>query len=439
MDSKKSAPLVIGVMGTHIFPGKHANLGVSALCESVLKLSMQASPGVEVWLFDCHSSRESSVTLRPLGEDVSVRLVSWRLSLKSEWRQNLVLITLASIIYRLVPVAGLRNWLAGLFPWIRALEQVAFVGDIHGGDSFSDIYGFRRFFLAALSAWTVILVNGKLAQLPQTYGPFKGKAARWIAQFLLKRSTTVIARDKVSHKVAKSLLPEEGEVLLTPDVAFVLEPEPPSKVEVEPEKLLSREERFIGLNVNGLMLAGGYAGRDMFGLKMDYPAFLKQLVERLLEVQDRDLVLIPHTITPKGISESDNEGNEKLWASLSEENQKRVFMVQGVYNCHEIKSVIGMCDFFVGSRMHSCIAALSQGVPCVGVAYSMKFSGVFESVGMKDWVVDAREVDASAAVDRITQLYQERDTKRQSLSENVSQAKLLLGETFGKVFDGFSK
>ena len=47
------------------------------------------------------------------------------------------------------------------------------------------------------------------------------------------------------------------------------------------------------------------------------------------------------------------------------------------------KAVIGQCDFFIGSRMHACIAALSQGVPCVGVAYSMKFAGVFDTVGME--------------------------------------------------------
>ena len=66
-------------------------------------------------------------------------------------------------------------------------------------------------------------------------------------------------------------------------------------------------------------------------------------------------------------------------------------IVDREYDQHEIKGVIGMCDFFVGSRMHACIGALSQGIPCVGVAYSMKFRGVFESVGVADWVVDSRQ------------------------------------------------
>ena len=37
-------------------------------------------------------------------------------------------------------------------------------------------------------------------------------------------------------------------------------------------------------------------------------------------------------------------------------------------------------DFVVSGRMHACIAAYSCGVPVVPVAYSRKFSGLFEGV-----------------------------------------------------------
>ena len=54
--------------------------------------------------------------------------------------------------------------------------------------------------------------------------------------------------------------------------------------------------------------------------------------------------------------------------------------------------------------MHSCIAALPQGIPCIGLAYRMKFEGVFESIVMSDWVIDAKEVTTDSAVDRCLEL-----------------------------------
>jgi polysaccharide pyruvyl transferase WcaK-like protein len=38
--------------------------------------------------------------------------------------------------------------------------------------------------------------------------------------------------------------------------------------------------------------------------------------------------------------------------------------------------------------MHACIGALSQGIPAIGVSYSRKFAGVFETFGVEALVFD---------------------------------------------------
>ena len=43
----------------------------------------------------------------------------------------------------------------------------------------------------------------------------------------------------------------------------------------------------------------------------------------------------------------------------------------------EAKSHISGMDFFIGSRMHACIAAYSSGVPVFPLGYSRKFTGLF--------------------------------------------------------------
>ena len=68
---------------------------------------------------------------------------------------------------------------------------------------------------------------------------------------------------------------------------------------------------------------------------------------------------------------------------------------------------------------HSCIAALSQGIPTVGLAYSKKFSGVFGSIGVDDLVIDLRHENSDDILASINRIYLERETIIQRLSETV--------------------
>ena len=139
--------------------------------------------------------------------------------------------------------------------------------------------------------------------------------------------------------------------------------------------------------------------------------------------------MIPHTYASDNV-ESYNEASAKLRDSLPAELRARVRLLTAEYDAHELKWIIGQCQFFIGSRMHSCIAALSQGVPSIGVAYSRKFVGVFESVGMEQWVVDGRSSTIEDAVSRIVALYHQRDGVRQELLRRSALARQQLTEIF---------
>jgi len=73
----------------------------------------------------------------------------------------------------------------------------------------------------------------------------------------------------------------------------------------------------------------------------------------------------------------------------------------------EAKSYISGLDFFMGARMHSCIAAFSSGVPVVPMAYSRKFAGLFGSLGY-NYTVDCTSEPSDVIIDRIMQAYENR-------------------------------
>lgn len=420
----------IGILGT---PVSSSNRGVQALGSSLVNLCYQGTNGGEVLLFVGNRDNEPAV-FRICGEVRSVQVVNCRMSPLSRLCDHLVWIIAMSLAYRLLPIKCIRRAIAHSTPWISSLADVDVVGDVHGGDSFSDIYGLRRLLLGFLMSWTVVLVKGSIVQFPQTFGPYKSALARKLARTLLMRSSVIIARDKQSRRVAQELTGSRKEVQLSPDVAFSLEPITPDGIELDHSLAGTTRPNVIGLNVNGLMYHGGYTRKNMFGLKLHYAAFLEALVTALMAGPSGELWLVPHTFAPTGDVESDPEASRTLRDRLPTELRARIRIVTRQYDQHQIKGLIGKCDFFIGSRMHACIAALSQGIPCVGVAYSRKFAGVFETVGMVDWVVDGRDTTKEEAVRRILELYQRRNDVRDRLRQSAEKARTQLLDVFSELF-----
>jgi polysaccharide pyruvyl transferase WcaK-like protein len=403
-----------------------------ALGASLVNLCAGEAGTREVFLMLGNRQREQ-VPYRVNGRVRLIEVVNYRLSPRAKLREHLGWILIASLFYRLFPLKTLRNKLSKCTPWIAALEMADLVGDVRGGDSFSDIYGMRRFLVGFFEVLTVLLVKGSIVQFPQTFGPYKSPLARLLARYILNRSAVIIARDETSCKVAQELVGESREVWLCPDVAFSLEAIEPEKPEVFPPLEGCLPAGIIGLNVNGLMFNGGYTRKNMFGLKLDYISFLPALIQALLEEHSGELWLVPHTYGPPTSVESDPEASRQVREALPEDLKARVRIVTGDYDCHELKGIIGAFDFFIGSRMHACIAALSQGIPCVGIAYSRKFEGVFDSVGMRSWVVDARDTSNEEALRRVLSLYRKRDYVRDDLKVQAHKAKKRLKDIFSSL------
>lgn len=83
-----------------------------------------------------------------------------------------------------------------------------------------------------------------------------------------------------------------------------------------------------------------------------------------------------------------------------------------------------MCSFFIGARMHACIAALSQCIAAVGIAYSKKFKGVFETVGVADLVADPRTMEKEELIKIICNALQDRGQIKAQLKKKYLRSKI---------------
>ncbi|MCK4825520.1 polysaccharide pyruvyl transferase family protein, partial [bacterium] len=348
-------------------------------------------------------------------------------------------IFLLALLQRIIPITFVRNTIVRSNRWLRTLHNADFVGEIRGGDSFSDIYGLRRFLLGIIPCIIAIMMRKDLILLPQTYGPYSSAIARRAARFVMMRAAKLYSRDKSSIDVIHDLLSEKGKhktVRFCPDVAFVLESAPPGKPDIRPPLDRKSNIPLIGLNISSLLYIGGFTRNNMFGLKANYKQFVHILLKELIERTKAHVLLIPHEYYPfviDGHEYTEIQLCEEVLQSIDKHHRDRIHLVLREYDQNHIKGIIGICDFFIGSRMHACIAALSQGIPTIGVAYSRKCQGVFESIGITDTVIDGRKIDRETAIERVLVAFKNRTIIRQELENKIQTIERPIRNVFNSI------
>ena len=417
----KLKPIRIGLLGASFHTG---NMGVSALAESSIKCILNRWPNAQIILLGSGYVPGQHL-LFLMGKEISVKTLPIRFSKNIFLPYHILWFAFYGLLARVLPRSRFKDTLVKRNPYFRMFFEADLVANITGGDSFSDIYGFRRFFLGFLSKWLAIFLGKKLVLLPQTYGPFRRPLTKVMARYILKHASLVYSRDRAGVEYVNKLLndSENGKVRFAPDVAFVLDSRKPKQLDIEPSAdIRAQNSIVVGLNVSGLLFNGGYSRNNMFGLKTDYRELICEIIKMLLKEEEVVVLLIPHVFPPAGYEvESDSDACLKIYEQLRQIYPGRIFLVKGEYDQGEIKHIIGLSDFFIGSRMHSCVAALSQNIPTVGLAYSKKFSGVFDSVGIGNLAIDMRQNSMGGIFTTLSKVFKERNAIREHLKNIIPE------------------
>ena len=293
----------------------------------------------------------------------------------------------------------------------RQFKKCDVIFDISAGDSFADIYGARRSLAFILSKFLAAGSGAPLVLSPQTIGPFNRPLTRTMAQMALRRARAVVTRDAKSTAFVGEL-GYAGELVEATDVAFRLPFDPPKRSAGGPVR--------VGVNASGLLMNGGYTKKNMFDLAFDYPALIKKMVDWLQNEAGAEVHLVAHVVPDKHPVEDDYAAAQALAKEFPDATLAPRFRSPS-----EAKSYIAGLDFFVGSRMHACIAAFSARVPVAPLAYSRKFAGLFGTLGF-DRTIDCRETPDHDALAQIKRAYAERGQILDEIDAALGQAELRL-------------
>lgn len=388
-------------------PVDTGNLGVSALAIATLAGIVDRNRNAHVTLFDFTPGAGPASLNTPSGRIAYTRRGAYR-SRRFHRPENLRSMYAAA------------HFTPALNPNVRVIDRADAVLDVSGGDSFTDLYGRRRFALITLPKRIALQRHRPLHLLPQTFGPFQTRSSRALAEAIVRGAETAWARDPRSYDILLDLLGprfDSEKHRRGVDMAFLL-PRATLPVEVADRLTPSTsDERIVGINVSGLLSNVPDSARERFRLAADYPLAMERLIRRFVETTDVRVVLVPHV---SGQRESDHVASERLREIVAAEPRRVMSLPRGL-DAMQTKSVIASCEWFLGARMHSTIAALSQSIPAAAVGYSDKTAGVFATCKVQDEVVDARKHTTEDLVDALWERWERRTTVRRTLATSVPE------------------
>uniref|UniRef100_UPI004057032A polysaccharide pyruvyl transferase family protein n=1 Tax=Acetatifactor sp. TaxID=1872090 RepID=UPI004057032A len=288
---------------------------------------------------------------------------------------------------------------------VKLFKESDLIFDFTGGDSFSDIYGKKRFYMATLIKMLAIRSKTPFILGPQTYGPYQRKLVKAFAKKVIRDSSYVFARDEVSQKYAAEL--SGRDVKIAADVAFALPYE--NQMPEASDKLR------IGINPSGLLWNGGY-NHAKLPLTVEYQRYCTELLEALLKDTRNEVYLISHVGTKKtGEVESDY-----AVCNLLHERYPETILVDVFDTPMDAKSFISGMDVLIAARMHATIAAFSAGAATIPFSYSRKFEGLYNSVNY-DCVIHACSDTTENAVEQTLQYVENREDLKKDAAKAMKK------------------
>ena len=292
--------------------------------------------------------------------------------------------------------------------------KVAFVkggGFLHSYGGVTDTYKIY-FFLYHIRL--ALSFGKKIYVLPNSFGPFKAPFVLRMIKNVLQKCECVMSREGIS----KEMLENECGVKTHKyqDIAFYLKKD----VSFDAERCLMdhgipiKEKECVGITMRPYRFEGMNNGDER------YQQYIQALVECIIWLSGHGYypVLIEHVHSTLE-HENDLSCIKKVVGKLEDSCEYGVFADRSL-NCEQLKSVYGCLKYLIGTRFHSVIFSLSQGVPCIAITYGgNKGTGIMADMGLNQYSVPISDVSGEILVTKFKELIGEKEKVKEILKKKL--------------------
>lgn len=217
----------------------------------------------------------------------------------------------------------------------------------------------------------------KMIFAPQSIGPINNKFFKYLTKKVLKHAEVIFAREHYSYQYCVTELNcKPSKVFEVMDMAFYdCEYEKPAIANTfQPNKYIACTLiKWLYPKMN-----------DKESLYNSYLNVLADYFEYVIENLHIEVVVL------KQIEEFGNDsGDEQIFKDIKSYIKPQfcdnIHFISDEITYMEMKGILRDAKFFVGSRMHSNIFALQQGVPVVAISYQPKTEYIMYSLDLSDY------------------------------------------------------
>ncbi len=289
------------------------------------------------------------------------------------------------------------------------------------GDTYGDNIPLRNFIKHSFDLLSAKLMGKPVVSLANSPGPFSGKLRRFIASLVFNNLTLITTREPISASLLRNMNIRTP-IITTACPAFLLESAQEERVKqlMELEGITENYKPLIGFTLGGYNL---YSEQTW-----DTPKTLKDIelyipvINFLLNNLHAQVLLIPHVYridprTGQYIQGPDYFILKAIYQEITKVNNKveMLKLIEGTYSPYEVKGLIGELDFFISGRLHAGVAALSQCVPTVLLAYGHKHFGFAKMLNIEQYIWHP-----SMGKDRLTEIVKEAWENKEKIRVQLS-------------------
>ena len=289
-----------------------------------------------------------------------------------------------------------------------------------GGDNLSGEYGIPVI-ANFINLTYAILLKKPIVLYGMDFGYYTNKFINIIALSVLKKANLILLREEISLEYIRDNSIDLQKVHLTADPAFLLEAVSKSQaIEIlRNEGIAFIDRPLIGITPSPLIMR--FTGEDYISSTEKNINTIADSINHVINLINANILLIPHVYGPSD-SDDDRKMIDLLYGAIRDKS--KVMRIEGEYTPQELKGIIGLCDIFIGARMHSTIASTSMMVPTIGIAYSHKLYGILgKMLGQEKYVLDIKNLESNLLTEKIIDIWENREIIIDDLHRTIPEIK----------------
>ena len=263
--------------------------------------------------------------------------------------------------------------------------------------------------------------NKKVYVMGTSIEPMSNWGIKKITDKVLKRMTHVYAREIITYEYLKKVLPE-SKFTLIPDMAFMLEDIYKKNPLIE--ELRNKSNIIYGITVRKWNFPNSKNPAEQM------EKYINSIVDFMnQEIENNNIfVFVPQVIV--GYAD-DTDIARKIKLKLKKTDGFKI--ITDDLSPVEIKTLISNFDYFIGTRMHSNIFAISMKIPTIAIAYEKKTNGIMHTANLDDYVIEIEEINKKILTEK-TKMQISNDTEiRNELNFNVEKIRKEILEKMKKI------